>query len=60
MSDRNDGKGFVLLAYHTTPSYTDTQSFPGAPVKWSYQAIYRVGDDRVGQWSKPVTVTLGG
>jgi hypothetical protein len=24
------------------------------------KAIYRVGDDRVGQWSKAVTVTVGG
>jgi len=23
-------------------------------------AIYRVGDSRVGQWSKPVSVTVGG
>jgi hypothetical protein len=58
--DRNDTKGFVLLAFDTTPNYTDTQPFPGAPVKWSYQAIYRVGDQRVGQWSKPVSVTVGG
>jgi hypothetical protein len=29
-------------------------------VKWTYQAIYRVGDGRVGQWSKPVSVTVGG
>jgi hypothetical protein len=26
----------------------------------SYRAIYRVGDSRVGQWSKPVSVTVGG
>ena len=24
------------------------------------RAIYRVGDQRVGQWSKPVSVTVGG
>jgi hypothetical protein len=41
------------------PGYTDTQPFPSTPVKWTYQAIYRVGDSRVGQWSKPVSVTVG-
>src|ERR1039457_5429174 len=55
--DRNDGKGFVLLAYDTTPGYTDTQPFPAAPVTWTYRAIYRVDDDRTGQWSLPVSVT---
>ena len=54
------GQGFVLLAIDTTPGYTDNQPFPSAPVKWTYRAIYRLGDNRVGQWSKPVSVTVGG
>jgi hypothetical protein len=58
--DRGDGKGMVLLAIDTTPNYTDTAPFPSAPAKWTYQAIYRVGDQRVGQWSAPVSVTVGG
>lgn len=58
--DRADGKGFVLLAMDTTPGYTDTAALPAAPAKWTYRAIYRVGDQRVGQWSKPVSVTVGG
>jgi hypothetical protein len=58
--DRNDNKGFVLLAYDSTPNYIDTQSFPSSPAKWTYRAIYRVGDSQVGQWSKPVSVTVGG
>jgi hypothetical protein len=28
--------------------------------EWQHFAIYRVGDVRVGQWSKPVSVTVGG
>ena len=56
--DRGDGKGFVLLAFDTTPGYTDTQPFPAAPVTWTYRAIYRVGDSQVGQWSQPVSVTV--
>lgn len=58
--DRGDGKGFVLLTYDTTPGYVDTMPFPAAPTKWTYKAIYRVGDHQVGQWSKPVSVTVGG
>ncbi|MEY2481551.1 MAG: hypothetical protein QOK24_79 [Verrucomicrobiota bacterium] len=58
--DRGDNKGFVALAFDATPGYIDTTPFPAAPVKWTYQAIYRFGDSRVGQWSKPVGVTVGG
>ena len=58
--DRGDGKGFVPLAFDTTPGYVDTAPFPAAPVKWTYRAIYRVGDVAVGQWSNPVSVMVGG
>lgn len=58
--DRNDGKGFVLLAIDTTPGYIDSTPFPTAPAKWTYRATYMVGDSTVGQWSKPVSVTVGG
>lgn len=58
--DRADGKGFVLLAMDTTPSYTDTAALLPTPTKWTYRAIYRVGDHRTGQWSKPAAVTVGG
>ncbi len=54
------GNNYELLAYDTTPNYIDTHPFPATPTKWIYRAIYRVGDNRVGQWSKPVTVTVGG
>jgi len=58
--DRGDGKGFVLLAYDTTPGYVDTAPFPAAPTKWTYKAIYRVDDAQVGQWSNPVSLVVGG
>jgi hypothetical protein len=58
--DRKDGKGYVLLAFDTTPGYTDTQPFPAVPATWTYRAIYRVGDAQVGVWSLPVSVTVGG
>ena len=56
--DRGDGKGFVPLAFDTTPNYTDTQPFPGARAVWTYRAIYRVGDAQVGVWSQPVSVAV--
>jgi hypothetical protein len=56
--DRGDGKGFVFLTYDTTPGYTDTQAFPATPAVWTYRAIYRVGDNQVGLWSNPVSVTV--
>ena len=56
--DRGDGKGFIPLAFDTTPGYTDTAPFPATPVKWTYRAIYRVGDTQVGIWSAPVSITV--
>lgn len=53
------GTGYVPLAFDTTPGYVDTQPFPGAPAKWTYKAIYRVGDAQVGQWSNPVSIMVG-
>ena len=58
--DRGDGKDFNLLIYDTTPGYNDTAPFPAAPVKWTYKAIYRVGDAQVGVWSNLVSITVGG
>jgi len=58
--DRSDGKGFLLLAYDTTPGYTDTTPLPSTLTQWTYKAIYRKGDQRVGLWSKEVSITVGG
>jgi len=58
--DRGDGKGFGLLAFESTPGYTDTTPFPAAPVKWTYRSIYRVDDAQVSVWSNPVSVTVTG
>lgn len=57
--DRGDGHGFVLLAQDTTPGYVDTTPFPATPAEWTYRAIYRVGDGRVGQWSQSASVMVG-
>jgi hypothetical protein len=58
--DRGDGKGFVVLAAGRIIGYVDTEPFPMAPVEWTYRAIYRSGHNRVGQWSNPVSLTVGG
>lgn len=51
------GSGFVLLAYDSTPDYLDTTPITVA-AKWTYRAIFRVGDARVGQWSGPVSINV--
>jgi len=59
--DRGDGKGFVFLALDTVPDYTDTFELPaGQAGLWKYMAIYRQGDDRVGQWSDTVSIAVAG
>lgn len=57
--DRADGNGSILLAYDTTPGYTDTAPLPATPAMWTYRAIYCLADNRVGQWSNPTTLTVG-
>jgi len=52
--------GWQLLAMDTTPGYVDTEPIPATPTKWQYRAIYRVGDQRVGQWSATASVIVGG
>ncbi len=55
--DRGDGAGFILLSYDSTPNYLDTHPIT-VPAKWTYRAIFRVGDARVGQWSGPVSINV--
>lgn len=57
--DRSDTHGFQLLTMDTTPGYTDTQAIPATPVKWTYRAIYHDANGPVGQWSAPVSLTVG-
>jgi hypothetical protein len=54
------GAGFALLAYDTTPNYTDTTPLPATAARWTYKGIYRVADARVGQWSNEVGITVSG
>lgn len=56
----NRGTGYTLLTFDTTPNYTDTTPFPATPAKWTYKAIFRKGDNPIGQWSAEVSVIVGG
>ena len=58
--DRGTGAGFVFLVQDSTPGYNDTAPRPATLTKWTYRAIYRVGDAQVGLWSDPVSVIVGG
>jgi hypothetical protein len=56
------GAGWVFLAIDTEPNYTDTAPLPapGQSAVWQYRGIYRLGDERVGQWSDPVSQAVMG
>jgi hypothetical protein len=54
------GAGFVPLTFDTTPGYTDTAALPATPTRWTYRAIFRVGDAQVGLWSAEVSGIVGG
>ncbi|MBI4711722.1 MAG: hypothetical protein HY762_00185 [Planctomycetes bacterium] len=58
--DRKDGKGFVYLANDSQPDYLDTFPIPAGVTTavWDYKAVYRIGDDPVGQFSEPIQVTV--
>lgn len=51
-----------LLAIDIQPNYLDEEALPphGKSAVWTYRAIYRKKDKRVGQWSDVVSVTVMG
>lgn len=52
------GTGFLPLVFDSTPNYLDTTPLPAEPQTWTYRAIYRHGEQRVGQWSPPVSINV--
>jgi len=54
------GSGWQMLAFDTTPGYDDTFAQPATVAMWKYRMIFRVEDERVGQWSAEVSVRVGG
>lgn len=61
MVSRN-GAAFEFLTIDSIPNYIDTAAMPpaGQTQLWKYKAIYRLGDQRVGQWSDEVSISVKG
>jgi hypothetical protein len=60
---KQNGEGqWHFLTIDTVPNYTDMSTLPGSgqSAVWQYRAIYRLKDERVGQWSDVVSVTVTG
>ncbi len=57
--DRGAG-AFSFLAFDTIPDYLETAPLPapGTSPVWKYKAIYRLGDEQVGQWSDVVSIPV--
>jgi len=60
--DRGDGKGFVLLTVSVSSPTIDNSPLPapGTSAVWKYKAIYRRGDNQVGDWSDGVSIAVVG
>ena len=56
------GNGFTLLTIDTHPGHLDTAPLPapGTTALWRYRGIYRLKDQRVGQWSAVLEVAMKG
>jgi hypothetical protein len=57
---RGPSADFALLDVTTKPRYIDPTPHPASPAKWTYKAIYRLRDERVGSWSGVVSILVGG
>lgn len=57
--DRGNNQ-FVFLATDTFPNYTDNSPLPttGAAM-WRYKAIYKYGDEPIGQYSDIISIAVG-
>jgi hypothetical protein len=60
-ADHGDGH-FALFTIDTTANHIDSTPLPppGSVVLWKYRAIYRVRDERVGNWSPVLEVSVKG
>ncbi len=59
---RTDAGTFELLDISVSPDYTDMHQLPaaGQSAVWKYKAIYRLKNERVGQWSDEAAIVVGG
>lgn len=55
--DRGTGT-YALLTIDTRPGYIDTEPLPHSG-RWSYKAIWRKDDQRIGQWSNIAEISVG-
>ena len=58
--DRELNDNYVYLTNDSEPDYVDTYQMPPdvASVVYRYKGIYRIGDEQVGQYSDPITITV--
>ena len=54
------GAGFVFLAMDSHPNYLDNTPLPavGTGEVWKYKSIYRLKDERTGQWSSEFSISV--
>ncbi len=60
--EKDSGNGFVMLDKDFMPDYLDNSPMPaaGQTAIWKYRAIYLLRDEKVGQWSDEVSITVTG
>lgn len=53
---------WAMLIFDQRPNHLDKSQLPteGSNATWTYKAIYRFQDERVGQWSNEVSVVVSG
>jgi hypothetical protein len=58
--DRQLNDNYEYLTNDSEPDYIDTYPMPQdvASVVYRYKGIYRIGDEQVGQYSDPITITV--
>lgn len=61
-ADRVGNGKFERINIDFQPNYIDKYPLPtpGTSEVWAYKAIYRKGDDQVGQWSSVKTISVSG
>lgn len=59
--DSGDGN-YRFLVFDARPNHLDTSQLPaiGQSAIWKYKAIYRFRDERIGEWSDEVQITVAG
>ncbi|PZO27270.1 MAG: hypothetical protein DCF13_12115 [Flavobacteriaceae bacterium] len=59
--EKDTGSGFVFLDKDLRPNFVDTTPLPSGSESavWRYRAMYMFKDEKVGNWSDVVTITVG-